>query len=178
MILAIAITTNSNMYHAGFTADVMMQNMEYRYGITKVFYGMDFNRNKDENIIMEKEPNNLGDIFDRHIQFEFDKQDVDATMTTMTDDPYVHSVPTLTGGTGYNGVYNFYKNHLIGKVPKDFKITNVSRTVGKDQVVDELIIILRMIQRLIICCRVWHLFSNSKIIKFLMNIYTGIKHRS
>jgi carboxymethylenebutenolidase len=58
----------------------------------------------------------------------------------MTEDPYVQHVPTLVGGVGYNGVYNFYKNHFIGKMPKDWKITNVSRTVGKDQVVDELII--------------------------------------
>ena len=89
---------------------------------------------------MNKEPDKLGDIFDKHIEFEFDKEDVDATMTTMTEDPYVHHVPTLTGGIGYNGVYNFYKNHFIGKMPKDMKITNVSRTVGQDQVVDELII--------------------------------------
>jgi carboxymethylenebutenolidase len=89
---------------------------------------------------MDNESNDLGDIFDRHLEFEFDKEDVDATMTTMTEDPYVHHVPTLTGGRDYAGVYNFYKNHFIGKMPKDFKVTNISRTVGKDQVVDELII--------------------------------------
>ncbi len=61
-------------------------------------------------------------------------------MTTMTTDPYVHHVPTVTGGMGYNGVYNFYKNHFIGKMPKDMKITNISRTIGNDQVVNELII--------------------------------------
>lgn len=89
---------------------------------------------------MDKEANNLGDIFDKHLEFEFNKEDVDATMTTMTVDPYVHHVPTLTGGRGYNEVYNFYNNHFIGKMPKDFKVTNISRTVGEDQVVDELII--------------------------------------
>jgi carboxymethylenebutenolidase len=89
---------------------------------------------------MDKAQEKLGDIFDKHIEFEFDKEDVDATMTTMTEDPYVHHIPTLAGGVGYNGVYNFYTNHFVGKMPKDWKITNVSRTVGKDQVVDELII--------------------------------------
>ena len=89
---------------------------------------------------MDKEANSLGDIFDKHLEFEFDKEDVDATMTTMTVDPYVHHVPTLTGGRGYNEVYNFYNNHFIGKMPKDFKVTNISRTVGEDQVVDELLI--------------------------------------
>jgi carboxymethylenebutenolidase len=91
-------------------------------------------------VIMDEEPNSLGEIFDKHIEFEFDREDVDATMTTMTEDPYVHHVPTLTGGRGYDGVFNFYKNHFIGKMPKDLKITNISRTIGKDQGVDELVI--------------------------------------
>ena len=89
---------------------------------------------------MEKETDNIGNIFDKHLEFEFDKKDVDATMTTMTEDPYVHCIPTLTGGIGYNGVYDFYKNHFIGKMPNDLKVTKVSRTVGKDQLVDELIL--------------------------------------
>ncbi len=89
---------------------------------------------------MSNEQDNLGDIFDKHIEYEFDKVDVDGTMTTMTENPYVYHVPTLTGGSGYVGVYNFYKNHFIGKMPKDLKIINASRTIGRDQVVDELII--------------------------------------
>jgi len=89
---------------------------------------------------MDKEQRNLADIFDKHLEFEFDREDVDATMTTMTEDPYVHHVPTLTGGRGYNEVYNFYKDHFVGKMPIDLKITHISRTVGEDQVVDELII--------------------------------------
>jgi carboxymethylenebutenolidase len=46
----------------------------------------------------------------------------------------------MTGGIGYAGVYNFYKNHFIGKMPDDTKIVRISMTVGKDQVVDELIL--------------------------------------
>ena len=47
---------------------------------------------------MAEEPEKLGKIFDKHIEYEFKKEDVEATMTTMTDEPYVHHVPTLTGG--------------------------------------------------------------------------------
>jgi carboxymethylenebutenolidase len=83
---------------------------------------------------------NLGVVFDRHIKHEFEDHDVDATMQTMTKEPYVHHVPMMTGGVGYQGVYNFYKNHFIGKMPADTKIVRISRTIGKDQVVDELII--------------------------------------
>ncbi len=83
---------------------------------------------------------NLVAVFDRHIKHEFQDHDVDATMETMTKEPYVHHVPVMTGGIGYVGVYNFYKNHFIGKMPDDTKIVRISRTVGRNQVVDELIV--------------------------------------
>ena len=83
---------------------------------------------------------NLGAIFDKHIKYEFEQHDVDATMKTMVRQPYVHHVPTLTGGVGYDEVYDFYKNHFVDKMPDDIKIEHISRTVGKDQVVDELIL--------------------------------------
>jgi carboxymethylenebutenolidase len=83
---------------------------------------------------------NLGAIFDKHIKYEFEQHDVDATMKTMVRQPYVHHVPMLTGGVGYNEVYDFYKNHFVGKMPDDIKIEHISRTVGKDQVVVELIL--------------------------------------
>lgn len=83
---------------------------------------------------------NLGAVFDKHVKLEFEDKDVDATMKTMTEQPYVHNVPTLKGGYGYQGVYEFYKNHFVGKMPLDTKVTSISRTVGRDQVVDELIL--------------------------------------
>jgi carboxymethylenebutenolidase len=82
----------------------------------------------------------LGAVFDKHIRSEFQAQDVDATMKTMVREPYVHHVPIMTGGRGYGNVYDFYKNHFVGKMPDDTKIERISRTIGKDQVVDELIL--------------------------------------
>lgn len=82
----------------------------------------------------------LGEVFDEHIKNEFEKHDVEATMKTMVKEPYVHHIPVLTGGFGYDGVYNFYKDEFIGKMPTDTKFVRVSRTIGKDQVVDELIL--------------------------------------
>ena len=84
--------------------------------------------------------NGIDKVFDKHIEYEFGTKDLEATMTTMVQDPYVLHVPTLTGGEGYNEVYTFYKNHFIGKMPNDFKIKPISRTVGQDRVVDEVII--------------------------------------
>jgi carboxymethylenebutenolidase len=86
------------------------------------------------------ESNGIDKVFDKHIEYEFENKDLEATMSAMIKDPYVHHVPTLTGGMGYNEVYTFYKNHFIGKMPKDIKIKPISRTVGQDQVVDEVII--------------------------------------
>jgi carboxymethylenebutenolidase len=83
---------------------------------------------------------NLSDVFDLHIKHEFQDHDVDATMQTMTSEPYVHHVPMMTGGVGYDAVYNFYKNHFIGKMPDDTKVVRISRTIDKDQVVDELMV--------------------------------------
>jgi len=65
---------------------------------------------------------------------------VDATLSTMTDDPYVHHVAMATGGVGRQGVHDFYKNYFVGKWPADVKVTPISRTVGKDAVVDELVV--------------------------------------
>lgn len=82
----------------------------------------------------------LGAIFDAHVKHEFEHKDVDATLSTMTDDPYVHHVPMATGGVGRQGVRDFYKNYFVGKWPADVKVTPISRTVGKDAVVDELVV--------------------------------------
>jgi carboxymethylenebutenolidase len=86
------------------------------------------------------EISDLGALFDGHIAREFVDFDVDATMKTMAPEPYVHCVPIMTGGSGGQGVRRFYSEHFINQIPKDAKVTPISRTVGKDQVVDELIV--------------------------------------
>jgi len=86
------------------------------------------------------EAGRLDDIFDAHIAREFADRDVDATMETMVQEPYVHCVPIMTGGAGGNEVRRFYSEHFINQIPKDATVTPISRTVGKDQVVDELIL--------------------------------------
>jgi carboxymethylenebutenolidase len=80
----------------------------------------------------------LAATFDAHVQAEFQDLDLDATMATMSADPYVHHVPTITGGNGTAGVRDFYGHHFIGQWPDDTETRPVSRTIGEDQVVDEL----------------------------------------
>lgn len=87
---------------------------------------------------MELSP--LADVFDAHVAHEFVDKDVDATMATMAPEPYLLHLPTLTGGDGRAAVRRFYEQFFVGKWPADTKVTRLSRTVGADQVVDELIL--------------------------------------
>jgi carboxymethylenebutenolidase len=82
----------------------------------------------------------IGAVFDEHVAAEFVHLDLEATMATMTEDPYVNHVPVMTGGVGREDVRHFYGQHFIGRWPTDVQITPVSRTVGEQQVVDELVL--------------------------------------
>jgi carboxymethylenebutenolidase len=82
----------------------------------------------------------IGAVFDEHVAAEFVDLDLDATMATMSADPYVYHLPAMTGGVGFDDVRRFYGDHFIGKWPRDVEITPVSRTIGGDQVVDELVL--------------------------------------
>jgi len=75
--------------------------------------------------------NDLAATFDAHVQAEFQDLDLEATMATMTDAPYVHHVPTITGGNGTAGVRDFYGHHFIGQWPDDTETRQISRTVGE-----------------------------------------------
>ena len=57
---------------------------------------------------------------------KYGEQDVDATMKTMVSQPYDHHVPVQTGGVGYDGVYNFYKNYFLGKMPRGTKLKRIA----------------------------------------------------
>jgi carboxymethylenebutenolidase len=78
-------------------------------------------------------------IWEAHCRYEFETRDLDATMATMVAEPYVNHIPTMTGGVGQGALRAFYKDHFIGRNPPDTTLTPVSRTVGKDSVVDEMI---------------------------------------
>lgn len=81
----------------------------------------------------------LAALWDEHCRYEFETRDVDATMATMVDAPYVNHIPTMTGGVGHDQLKRFYKYHFIGANPPDTTLATVSRTVGADSVVDEML---------------------------------------
>ena len=78
-------------------------------------------------------------LWEAHCRYEFETRDVDATMATMVASPYVNHIPTMTGGVGHDQLKRFYKYHFIGGNPPDTTLTPVSRTVGADQIVDEML---------------------------------------
>jgi len=57
----------------------------------------------------------------------------------MVEDAYVNHVPVMTGGYGHEALRRFYKEDFISPMPADTSIQLVSRTLGQDQLVDEII---------------------------------------
>jgi carboxymethylenebutenolidase len=83
---------------------------------------------------------NNAEIWAEHMRSEFETLDVEQALQTMTPEPCVNHVPTMTGGFGATEVRQFYRDHFIGQWPSDTTITPISRTTGDDQIVDEMLI--------------------------------------
>jgi carboxymethylenebutenolidase len=81
----------------------------------------------------------LNDLWERHIAHEFTTQDTGATLDTMVPDAYVNHIPVLTGGVGREQLREFYSQHFIPKMPPDTQIVPISRTIGAERLVDEMI---------------------------------------
>ncbi len=81
----------------------------------------------------------LSRLWEEHTSHEFVSRDTESTLATMIDDAYVNHVPVLTGGFGKTALREFYSQRFIPNMPPDTTLTPVSRTVGQDQLVDEMI---------------------------------------
>lgn len=81
----------------------------------------------------------LSELWEEHTAHEFSTRDTNATLDTMVDDAYVNHVPVMTGGYGKTELAAFYSTDFIPTMPPDTKLMPVSRTIGTDQLVDEII---------------------------------------
>jgi len=83
----------------------------------------------------------LEKIWGEHIQYEFAERNALKTMGTMVQVPYVNHIPTMTGGVGKEELTRFYKHHFTSEsvTPPDTEIITVSRTIGSDRIIDEMI---------------------------------------
>jgi carboxymethylenebutenolidase len=84
-------------------------------------------------------PEFLSNLWDEHMRHEFATHNTEDTLATMVDDAYVNHIPVLTGGVGKDALREFYSKRFIPQMPPDTEVTPVSRTIGADQLVDEMI---------------------------------------
>jgi carboxymethylenebutenolidase len=82
----------------------------------------------------------LARLWEEHIRHEFTTKSTDDTIATMVEDAYVNHVPVMTGGFGKPELRQFYSAHFIPKMPPDLGMTPVSRTIGTDQLVEEMVL--------------------------------------
>ncbi len=90
-------------------------------------------------IALTAEQRLLGDLWEEHVRGEFATRDTSATLDTMVPDAYVNHVPVMTGGAGHEELREFYSRRFIPRMPPDTEIVPVSRTIGSDRLVDEMI---------------------------------------
>jgi len=85
------------------------------------------------------EQQRLNDLWEEHLRDEFVTRDTGATLGTMVPDAYVNHVPVMTGGVGREALRGFYSRLFIPRMPPDTEIVPVSRTIGTDRLVDEMV---------------------------------------
>ena len=92
---------------------------------------------------------NLEKVRDEQIAAQFSLKDPAKTVGVMDQqEAYVNHVPTLTGAKGQKDLFLFYRDHFIRQSPPSLSIKLVSRTIGDDRVVDEMIISFKHTQQI------------------------------
>ena len=81
----------------------------------------------------------LCELWEEHLRCEFATQNTEQTLATMTENAYVNHIPVLTGGVGRDQLREFYSQRFIPQMPPDTVTIPVSRTIGTDRLVDEMI---------------------------------------
>jgi carboxymethylenebutenolidase len=129
----------------------------------------------------------LSDLWEEHVQHEFSTRHTEKTLATMVEDAYVNHVPVLTGGIGKDELRGFYSTRFIPQMPPDTEMIPVSRTIGENQLVDEMVFkfthTIPMDWMLpgvappenALRFRWWQLCGSKKA-SWLTNIFTGIRH--
>ena len=77
-------------------------------------------------------------LWEEHLQYEFGTHSTEDALATMVEDAYVNHIPVMTGGVGKPALREFYSKYFIPQMPPDTELTLISRTIGTDQLVDEM----------------------------------------
>lgn len=78
-------------------------------------------------------------LWEEHLQYEFGTHSTEDALATMVEDAYVNHIPVMTGGVGKPALREFYSKYLIPQIPPDLELVAISRTIGTDQLVDEMV---------------------------------------
>jgi hypothetical protein len=78
----------------------------------------------------------------------FKTKDAAATVRSIMQDGYVNNSPTSTGGIGQRALYHFYHDFFMPGNPPSMATKLISRTIGTDRVVDELVISFKHTQEM------------------------------
>ncbi len=82
----------------------------------------------------------LQELWEEHLRHEFVTHNTEDTLATMVEDAYVNVIPVMTGGVGQPALREFYSKYFILQMPPDTELTPISRTIGTDQLVDEMVL--------------------------------------
>lgn len=89
-----------------------------------------------------KRENNTEEYWEKHLLTHQYKDPLTAAQTFVPDAQLSH-LPTLTGATGQRALYRFYRDFFMPGKPPNFRTRLISRTLGVDRVVDEMIVSFR-----------------------------------
>jgi carboxymethylenebutenolidase len=78
-------------------------------------------------------------LWDEHLRLEFETHNTEDTLATMVEDAYVNNIPVMTGGVGKPALREFYSKYFIPQMAPDTELIPISRTIGTDQLVDEML---------------------------------------
>ena len=81
----------------------------------------------------------LNKLWEEHVRHEFATHNTEDTLATMVEDAYVNHIPVLTGGVGRDELREFYSKRFIPQMPPDTEMIPISRTIGNNQLVDEMV---------------------------------------
>src|SRR5438128_6605527 len=81
----------------------------------------------------------LQQLWKEHVRHDCTTHKQEETLATMVEDAYVNHIPVLTGGVGQDELREFYSKRFIPQMPPDTEMTAISRTIGNDQLVDEMV---------------------------------------
>ena len=114
-------------------------------------------------------------VLEQHVEAEMNG-DLELTMATMTENPHLLNVPNMMGGDDFDGVKTFYKDHLVGKFfPPDVEFNRISLTIGKDQIVEELVISFTHTKKVYWCLP--NIEPTNKKVKMAVVVIAGIDNK-